>query len=243
MRKSTSWETELWVYLGIHDELSCPNFAKCHVRQTTSNCSCPIFGYSQDGHKKACDKSCMNVNDAGTPPCYNTNVAFLETLKPGRVNELVERVSQNWLKRSHILNPPVPNELIYNFAPLQNISIRHLPLKACHGALWKIRNSSWIIYLNDNDCDMEKRVTLFHEAFHILAQFNSSVTYRKRLKQEGSFSEYLADAFALKLLLPENWIRRDWLTSGSVEEFANKYQVPQVAVISRLKELNLHYTD
>jgi hypothetical protein len=240
MSKRATWETELWSYLGMHDELSCQYFAKCHNRQTSSNCSCPVFGYTPNVYKKtSCKCSCPVATNQRNIPCHNTNVAFMETLKPGRVSELVERVSQNWLKRSRILNPPVPSELIYNFAPHQNISIRHLPLKACHGALWKIKDSSWIIYLNDNDCDMEKRVTLFHEAFHILAHFNSSVTYRKKIKQEGSFSEYLADAFALKLLLPENWIRRDWLTSASVAEIANTYQVPQVAVYSRLRELNL----
>jgi hypothetical protein len=240
MSKGASWETELWSYLGIHDQLSCHYFSKCNKRQTDNTCSCPIFGYSLNVfNKNPCKRSCFDAANQKYTPCHNTNVAFLETLKPGRVNELVERVSRDWLKRSHILNPPVPSELIYKFIPRQNLSIRHLPLKACHGALWKIRNSSWIIYLNDKDSDTEKRITLFHEAFHILAHFNIGVTYRKQIKQEGSFSEYLADSFALKLLLPENWIRKDWFNSGRVAEIALKYQVPQEAVCLRLRELNL----
>jgi len=169
----------------------------------------------------------------------SSNIDFSETIQLSRVNDLVKLLSQHWLQRLEVDCAPVASDLITRFVPTHDITVRVLALKACHGAVWKINDTSWIIYVNKIDSREEQRITLFHEAFHILAHQQTNFKYRHINKRTRYLSEYMAEYFALHFLLPDNWLQRDWINKPNIQSLALKYQVPRSAVLYRLKELNL----
>jgi len=244
MGNSVSWETELWNYVEVGDSLFCPIFTICSLKKTGEHCSCsnwnyfPVVSKVPDNNHLTPNQPLL-MKDLEQLPCHNTNISFAEIIKPGRIDELIELLSLHWLKRLKIKQPPVPSELISQFASTDDIAVRILPLKACHGAVWRLNASSWVIYLNSRDTNREQRITLFHEAFHMLAHQKSNITYRTKTKQTRAFSEYLADNFSLKFLMPRQWLKDDWKKTPDVKLIAKKYKVPRNAVQSRLKELKL----
>ena len=101
MKKINSWESELWEYLDMGSELACTVYAKCRTRKLQNFCSCSIFGNLREGcNSKGCCKPFSDLKGTEDLPCHNTNAAFIETIKPGRVNELLEPKNSDWFLNS-----------------------------------------------------------------------------------------------------------------------------------------------
>ena len=235
--KSLSWEAEFWHYVSTGDSVSCPVYQSCSIRlENPALCSCPVYNPVLDGRPKKTFCRLSNV-DAGCL-CNNSNLCFLEKLRPGRIFELLQLLSESWLKIGVVKSPPVPVELITVVDRSCPIEIRTVPMKAYSGAIWKTEES-WVIYLNSNDCITRQRFTLFHEAFHILAHCKATPVFKKRGSNKGAFNELLADNFALHILMPRKWVEERWAKHRDPAVLAEQFQVPENVVVERLESLNL----
>lgn len=90
------------------------------------------------------------------------------------------------------------------------------------------------------DCALpltEQRVTLLHELKHVI-----DGGHQAKLRASGSQrgGEGLCTGFALNVLTPEDWLRRDWLDGiRSLSALAERYQVPVEGMAHRLRGLGL----
>jgi len=153
---------------------------------------------------------------------------------------MVEMLAQRFLKEGGVCHPPVPNELVLLADKRLPIEVRLLPLKAYHGAIWRLKDG-WIIQLREDDTPARSRFALFHEAFHILAHCSSSATpvFRRRGAAQGSFNELVADAFAAFTLMPREWVEEKWAAVHDLDQMVKLFDVPKPAMWIRLKRLGL----
>jgi Zn-dependent peptidase ImmA (M78 family) len=90
------------------------------------------------------------------------------------------------------------------------------------------------------DCALpltEQRVTLLHELKHVI-----DGGHQAKLRASGSQhgGEGLCTAFAMNVLMPADWLRRDWLDGiRSLSALAERYQVPVEGLEHRLHGLGL----
>lgn len=134
---------------------------------------------------------------------------FPREWKPGRIFQLVEALANKYIRKARLSQPPVVTELIEQFDISPAIEIHPLPLKAYHGAVWRLEDE-WVVQLNSEDKPARQRITLFHEVFHILAHRRATPVFRKPGIKEGLFNEMLADYFAGCILMPKEWVRDKW---------------------------------
>ncbi|MBI2869341.1 MAG: ImmA/IrrE family metallo-endopeptidase [Chloroflexi bacterium] len=223
MRSRVSgWEHELWYYVSTGDGDNCPVFDKCQARAGG--------GWENAGH---C--SCQGVNCL-SPVLTNNN--FIEGLRPGRIYELIEKLAVKYLKMGGVKAPPVPSAIINLVDPGRSIEIRPVPLKAYHGAIWRI-DDGWVVHLNSGDTREQQRLTLFHEAFHILAHCRATPVFKKAGNNRGSFNELLAENFACHALMPRRLVEEGWRQTGDVSRMAGMFGVPESAMTARLRSLEL----
>jgi hypothetical protein len=230
------WEDELWYYVNRGDEIFCQKFVDCQARVETGNCNCPLFGNTTDIQTQ-CHPCGGNTNFTvpfETDPCRYSNIGFIETLRPGRVQELLELMATSILTRNRVTQPPVPIDIIHKVNPLSKIEIRNIPLKACNGALWRMKNE-WVMYLNSNDSPLEQRVTVFHELFHIVAHMKGVPMFKKPKAQEGHFLEMLASTFALQMLMPRRYFETAWEKYRDNKVLAEIFQVTPDAVERQMR--------
>ncbi|MFB0558931.1 MAG: ImmA/IrrE family metallo-endopeptidase [Dehalococcoidales bacterium] len=152
--------------------------------------------------------------------------------------QLVERLARGWQLRGRVCRLPVPSKLVYLADKHHPIEVRLLPLKVYHGAIWRLKEG-WVIQLNENDPSYRKRFTLFHEAFHILAHCKTVPVFRNRRSDRGSFNEALADYFAACVLMPRVCVREKWAEVHDAERMAEIFDVSEIIMGIRLKELGL----
>ena len=163
------------------------------------------------------------------PPCPNS----------GRIFALVRRLAVKYQMESGIDRLPVPTDLITQAADNLPIEVRQVPLKAHHGAIWRL-SDCWLIHLNSNDTPARQRFTLYHEIFHILAHCKATPVFRKTsCSQGGSFNELLADHFAGIILMPEKRVRERWAEVKDISQMAAIFDVPKPIVWFALKHLRL----
>ena len=215
------WETEFWSYLSAGDGTNCPIFDACKLRIEGFACSCPSFG-----------------NDWMELSCIDSISGCTGAARRCRLSKLLSLLTRKCLKEGEVRAAPVPESLIYLMDKDCAIEIRYLPMKTYGGAVWKVKDS-WIVYLNSNESVERQRLSVFHEAFHILAHCQATPVFKKPGEARGSFNEMLADNFALHLLMPEDWVRDRWLNSRSVAAVAREFNVTEKAVGARLKTLGL----
>jgi Zn-dependent peptidase ImmA (M78 family) len=92
------------------------------------------------------------------------------------------------------------------------------------------------------DCALplpEQRVTLLHELKHVIDGGHQAQLRTSGIQHGG---EGLCTAFALNVLMPADWLRRDLLDGiRSISALAERYQVPVEGVIHRLHGLGLRH--
>ena len=113
-----------------------------------------------------------------------------------------------------------------------------VPLSCCNGATWNI-DDCWVIHLNENDPLATRRFTLFHEAFHVIAQCNGCYSPKGRVDRGHPFYELLAERFAVSILMPRDWVKKKWLEGNDLDGMAEIFIVPKPAMYVELKLLKL----
>jgi len=226
--KISKWESELWSYICSGDGEHCPLHDHCQTRQSGRLCV------------DDCKEKLSQLLESGNQ--FNADAYdFIEPLKyeeMGVVFQLVEKLAQKKLKRGGVCCPPVPTELIALANGQHPIEIHTLPLKAYHGAIWRLKDK-WVIQLQHGGTSATDRFTLFHETFHILAHCGTTPVFRKRGVRRGSFNELLADYFAICVLLPKEWVKEKWAEVKDVGMMAKIFGVPKLAIRLRLRQLGL----
>ena len=227
MESVVTWENELWYYLSTGDGNSCPMYDRCDLRREGHWCIVDHKEYMGDmGYLINSD-----VIDA-------QRGEVLRFLRPGRIFTLVEMLAQKYLEIGRVSYPPVPESLINVIVWPDIVEVRLVPLTAYHGALWYL-DDSWVIQLNKNDAPAVRRLTLFHEAFHILAHSFSTPVFRKISSSKGSFNELLAEYFTYHILMPEEWVKNKWAQVQDPDMMAEIFNVPKSAMLTMLGSLRL----
>jgi len=224
--KIPRWESELWSYVSSGDGMRCPLYSHCQVRQKG--------GWCPDDNKK---RLSLFLNERQ----FNlSNYDFIQSEAKGfcRPFQLVEMLTQRYLKMRGVHSPPAPTDIISLADEQRPVEIRLLPLKVYHGAIWRLREA-WIIQLKDDATSASRRFTLFHEAFHILAHCRTTPVFRKRGTKEGSFNELLADHFAMCTLMPGEWVKEKWAEAKDLDRMAEIFDVPRSAMCIKLRQLGL----
>jgi len=221
------WEAELWSYLSSGDGERCPLRTHCRIKLAR--------GWCPDNNKERLNQ----FLDQDEVTLESSN--FIETNiggQTGRLFLLAELLAQKCLQIGRVQCPPVPTALIGSIVQGSITEVRHLPLKAYHGAIWRPKEER-IVQLKADDTAGMKRLTLFHETFHILAHCRGTPVFKRRGLEQGSFNELLADYFATCLLMPREWMREKWAEVKDLDRMAEIFDAPKAAVCVRLRQLGL----
>ena len=222
-----SWENELWHYISAGDGDNCPVYDHCDLRRGGYWCIADHREYIGDmGY-------IINSDLIDAHRCE-----VIRVVRPGRIFILIELLAQKYLEMGKVSSPPVPESLIKSMGQPDDVEVRLVPLTAYHGALWHL-DDSWVIQLNSNDTHAVRKLTLFHEAFHILAHCYSTPVFRKISSRKGSFNELLAEYFTYRVLMPEKWVRDKWAQVQDPDIMAEIFEVPRSAMLTMLGSLRL----
>jgi hypothetical protein len=224
LRGIPNWEFKLWDFIGKGDGLTCPLHLKCQLKSRGGWCP-----------NEYLDELNTMID---TEQCNDEHFNFVKYDSYCLMFLMLERLAKRYLDFGGIYNPPVPANLISLFSERNNIEVRTVPLRACHGALWQLKDG-WIIYLSSNEPSAMKRFVLFHEAFHMLAHSHTTPVFNKANGARGSFNEMLADFFSCSVLLPRNWAKHTLRSVGDIKRMANIFDIPQPFVLIRLKRMGL----
>lgn len=224
LEPTSDWESQLWSFIGRGDGEICPIYYECFLRSRGGWCPNEYL----DKLSRVLDvRNCA-------PECFG----FLKYDTYCPMFCMLEKLAKKFLENGKIYNPPVPDELISLFSLPYKLEVRSVPLRACHGALWQLRDG-WIIHLSSNETSAMKRFVLFHEAFHVLAHSNTSPVFKKMNRIKGAFNEMLADFFSCSLLLPKKWAQDKLMEVQDLHMLAMIFDIPEPFVFIRLKRMGL----
>ncbi len=224
IQRILKWEVELWSYISSSDGAQCPLYGYCHAERKGG--WCPSDCMEQVG--RLVDARYSKLRDCNS----------IGRLTSCRIFELVEMLTQKYIKRKKVYYPPVPTEIVSLADEQSPIEVRLVPLTAYHGAIWHLRDG-WVIHLNEKDALATRRFTLFHEVFHILAHRKATPIFRKGELKAGHFNELLAEQFATCILMPAEMVRGKWAESNSLSKMAETFDVPKSVACVRLRLLHL----
>lgn len=135
-----------------------------------------------------------------------------------------------------ITRPPVPENVV---SYLGDVVIERMDWRELVGAIHRV-NGKWVIGVNRNDSPARQRFTLMHELKHALDGFRTVRDYRRYRKgMPKPLEEYLADRFASRILMPEDWIRATWRKMPHLGKLAWRFGVSYESMHVRLAELGL----
>ena len=226
LAKISRWEVELWSYVSVGDGIRCPLHGRCQIKKRG--------GWCPDENRERLNR----LLDERRFDLHSYDFIKSEGKKRCRITQLLERAARTCLKMGKLCCPPVSTELVTLFDQQHRIEIRQLPLKAYHGAIWS-QKDEWVIQVKGSDAAPTMRFTVFHEAFHILAHCRTSPVFRKRGSIIGSFNEWLADHFAMCVLLPRDWVAEKWAEVKDLDRMVEIFVVPKSAMCVRLRQLGL----
>jgi hypothetical protein len=147
--------------------------------------------------------------------------------------DVVGRKAEELLLAGGISKPPVPANLISIFDPSRPLAIRERDLGVIRGTLRNIQGH-WLIVINSKLCYGAQRFSLFHEGYHILEK-TGALPHR----EPREYAEWLADAFAARLLMPREWVIEAAKKAGDVAQISGWFRVSQAAMSRRLDELEI----
>ncbi len=234
--KIPRWEAELWSYLSKGDGIHCPIYKSCRLRLQGGWC----LSEHNEHYQLMIDFLDDEDPDLTDPASIDFN--FSRCPIRGRIFKLVRRLAVRYQTEAGINRLPVPSDLITRADDNFPIEVRKVPLKAHHGAIWRL-SDCWIVQLNSNDTVARQRFTLYHEIFHILAHCKATEAapvFRKASGLDrGSFNELLADHFAAIVLMPDKLVEERWSEVKDISQMAVMFNVPKTIVWFSLKHLSL----
>lgn len=142
----------------------------------------------------------------------------------------LESVADRILDLGGISRPPVPENLVSVFDPSSSVIIAARKLGVVR-ALLRPDPQGWTIIVNASLSRYARRFSIFHEGFHILQRTGAVPNGHSE-----EYSEWLADAFAARILMPRRWLL-EMVTKCSQEELSARFKVSYTALERRLKEL------
>jgi len=225
--KMPRWESELWSYMSSSDGQHCPLYSHCQVRLKGEWCA--------DDNRNVLEE--LYKDDHFRPEKYS-NIEEATHSTASEMAKRIEMLAWQYLKQGNCHCPPVPTELISLADEQHTVEVYLLPLKAYHGAIWRLKDG-WVVQLSENDPPAVRRFSLFHEAFHILAHRRATPVFRKRGYHGGSFNELVADYFASCVLMPQKWVREKWAEVKDLDRMVEIFVVPKGAMWLKLKLLGL----
>ena len=72
-----------------------------------------------------------------------------------------------------------------------------------------------------------------------MAHCTTTPVFRRRGLGGGSFNELVADSFAARILMPEEWVKEKWVEVNDLNQMAKIFRVPNSLMCVRLKRLGL----
>jgi hypothetical protein len=231
--KEPEWESELWAYLSMGDGIHCPIYQSCQTRQRDVICFSEQIDY--------CETVSRFIDSDNPDLAYPEDIRFRLPNCPisGRIFKLVRKLVNKYQVEAGLDRLPVPTNLITKAYDNRPVEVRRVPLKAYHGAVWRL-GDCWLVHLNSNDRPARQRFTLYHEIFHILAHCKATPVFKKlSCGPRGSFNELLADHFAIVMLIPEKWVKKTWFEVKDVKQMANTFDAPPSLIWFVLHQLHL----
>lgn len=175
-----------------------------------------------------------------TPPALPALVQRLRSLTPDwpvsprEARWIAEQQASLLIAESGIIAPPIPMSIVSDLDGLDVYLLSDMPVQGLLGAS-KPNLSGGVILLDCNLPLTEQRVTLLHELKHVI-DGGHQTKLRTAKSQRGG--EGLCTAFAMNVLMPPDWLRRDWLDGiRSLSALAERYQVPIEGMKHRLHGL------
>jgi hypothetical protein len=233
-KKREVWEDELWTYIVSGDGIECPLFESCTLKNNRD-----IRCFSNESEKATLEKIYRFIDnddiDFTAIPEFDLHPGCIQT---GRIFKLVTELAVKYQNQAWNTILPVPGDLIIEDNNKIPIIVRHVPLKANHGAVWKL-DDCWIIHLNECDSPAKQRFTLYHELFHVLAHSEGNCKFKKSKDTGIHFNEALADHFSASVLIPREFARQKWTEYHDVNNVADIFDVPRPVMFMTLRILEL----
>jgi hypothetical protein len=126
------WEAELWSYLSRGDGIHCPVYQSCPLRLKGAWCLSGHEKYYQLMNEFA-DNEASHLADPAS-----IKFEFPTCPRNGRIFKLVRRLAVKYQMEAGIDRLPVPADLIVQATDNLPIEVRQVPLKAHHGAIWRM---------------------------------------------------------------------------------------------------------
>jgi hypothetical protein len=232
-RKSPRWLTELWEYLSRGDGIKCPIYQSCQLRLNGAWCVSDHEEYFESRNEflddDESDLSKIAGIDFELPLCATAE----------RILNLVRKLANKYRFEAGISRLPISDNIVTRAYDNLPIEVRLLPLKAYHGAVWRL-SDCWLVQLNSNDTFARQRLTLYHEIFHVLAHCKATPAFKKSARRwDVSLTEILADHFAIIFLLPRAWIAKIWPEVGEISRMAAIFDVPKPVMYFVLRGMRL----
>ena len=223
-KKTAKWQAELWSYLAAGDGAYCPIYSNCQNRLSSGWCAI-------DDRQRF-----VKLLSKGLE-FKHRKYDFVRPMGECRILQLVEMQAHGFVKQAGIRRVPVPAEIV-SLVDQQPVEVRVVPLDIYRGGVWRT-GAGWVIQLNENDTDVAKRFTLFHEAFHILARSKGIPAFRRKGGEDPLFHEMLCDHFAGCVLMPAEWVKEQWAKVNDLDQMARTFGVSDTAVFVRLRLMGL----
>lgn len=164
----------------------------------------------------------------------------------------IEKRALQILNNFSIKQPPI---LLDKILSIYSISLGEAPSNEYSGFLIRKKRSA-LIGINSNDTYARQRFTIAHELAHFLLEKtkdtfvdeHSKISHRSYSHEKGKAkNEVIADKFAASLLMPRNFLKRDFMKiemkgifqENDLEYLAEKYVVSKEAMKYRLANLGL----
>lgn len=113
-------------------------------------------------------------------------------------------------------------------------------LKSNECGLIRKEDENYVIYVNNSHSTERKRFTIAHELAHFLKHKGdidiNYITYAMRTGITDE-KEVLANKIARNLLMPKGTFKKVFEESSSIEEVANKFEVPVSSATTRAEKL------
>lgn len=140
------------------------------------------------------------------------------------------------LEQFKIVMPPVNVEEI---ATRCGLTIDYIDLPDKFSG--RLRQERRIIQVNKNHHPHRQRWTMAHELGHYILQHD--VVFftgdSEELGAPSKLNDLEADTFAAALIMPEEWIKKDWLEIKNLDKMSQRYWVSKEAMTRRLLNLRI----
>lgn len=233
----SKWENELWRLVGHGNGKICPLFKQCEIRRSGEFCP-----YDHQNQIKGISFASLLSTNRHDVAEFKKILQYhpRKRVAPGRVFQIVDRLAAGFVNANQALSGQLPlsADLIKDITGNLNTEVRSIPLRAYHGAVWHLQDRA-VIYLNANDSPDKQRLTLFHEAFHILVHSKTVPVIEKQPGHYNSFIEMLADYFAGCIVMPRNLVQEKWAQFKDIKRLAAAFHVTESAMWIRLEGLGL----